>query len=171
MKTEIRRVLCATDLSGNCNHVYSAAMKLASERGAGLVVVHVISRKSIQWAKTLAGFLNESPKAVVREKTQSALLLMKEQLNSFLKRESGQHPEYTEILEHMFVYPGKVADEIVEKAHRFGCEAVVLGAHHTGFFKRLFSSDTAANVLRRTKTPVFLASIKEGKLIITECSK
>ncbi len=96
---------------------------------------------------------------------------MKEQLSSFLKTESEQHPEYPDLVEHMLVYPGKVAEVIVEKADRFGCEAIVLGAHNTGFFKRLFSSDTAKNVLRKTKKPVFLVSMKEGKIDVTTHNK
>jgi nucleotide-binding universal stress UspA family protein len=71
-------------------------------------------------------------------------------------------------VEHLLVYSGKVAEEIVDKAHRFGCEAIVLGAHNKGFLKRLFSSNTVTNVLRQTKKPVFLASMKEGKVNITD---
>ena len=69
MNTEIRRILCATDLSGNCDHLYNYAMNLAGERDAGLMVIHVISQRSIKAAKTLAYFLNESQKDVVKEKT------------------------------------------------------------------------------------------------------
>lgn len=61
---EIRRILCATDLSGNCDHIYSCAINLASERDASLMVIHVPSQRSIKWAKTLAYYLNESQKDV-----------------------------------------------------------------------------------------------------------
>ncbi len=69
MNTEMRRVLCTTDLSGNCDHIYKCAMHLAGERDAGLMVIHVISQRLIKAAKILAYFLNESPKDVVKEKT------------------------------------------------------------------------------------------------------
>jgi hypothetical protein len=61
---EIRRILCATDLSGNCDHLYDCAMKLAGERDAGLMVIHVISQRSIKAAKTLAYYLTESQKDI-----------------------------------------------------------------------------------------------------------
>ena len=50
MNTGIRRILCATDLSGNCDPIYKCAMNLAGERDAGFMVLHVISQRSIKAA-------------------------------------------------------------------------------------------------------------------------
>jgi nucleotide-binding universal stress UspA family protein len=63
----------------------------------------------------------------------------------------------------MLVYPGKVAEEIVEKANRFGCEAIVLGAQNSSFVKRFCPGGTAKKVLKQTKKPVFLVSMKKGE--------
>ena len=164
MNAEIRRILCATDLSGNCDHVYNGAMNLAGERDAGLMVIHVISQRSIKAAKLLAYFLNESPKDVVKEKTYSALQRMKEQLTAFLEKNLKNHPAYAGLVEHMLVYPGKVAEEIVEKANRFGCEAIVLGAHNSSFVKRFFPGGTAKKVLKQTKKPVFMVSLEKDQI-------
>jgi nucleotide-binding universal stress UspA family protein len=167
MGTEIRRVLCATDLSDNCDHIYKFAMELAGDRGAGLMVIHVISQRSIKATKTLAYFFNESPNGVVKEKAYSALRRMKEQLGSFLKKEIKQHPDYAGLVEHMLVCPGKVAEEIVEKANRFGCEAIVLGCHESSFLSAFFPCGTTKKVLRQTTKSVFLVSMKKAKLSIT----
>jgi nucleotide-binding universal stress UspA family protein len=164
MNAEMRRILCATDLSGNCDHIYSYAMNLASERDAGLLVIHIISQRSIKAAKMLAYFLNESQKDVVKEKTYFALQRMKEQLTSSLKKHLKNHPAHPGIVEHMLVYPGKVAEEIVEKANRFGCEAIVLGSHNTSLLTRFFSDDTAKKVLKQTKKPVFMVSLEKDQL-------
>jgi nucleotide-binding universal stress UspA family protein len=168
MNAETRRILCATDLSGNCDHIYSYAMNLAGERDAGLMVIHVISQRSIKVAKTLAYYLNESQKDVVKEKTISALQRMKAELSSFLTKEIKDHPEYPGLIEHMLVYPGTVADEILEKANRFGCEAIVLGSRGTSGLKRLFRCGTAKKVIGQTKKPVFLVSMKHGKINISK---
>ncbi|MBW2406350.1 MAG: universal stress protein [Deltaproteobacteria bacterium] len=171
MSAEIRRILCATDLSGNCNHIYSCAMNLASERDASLMIIHVLSQRSIKAAKTLACYLNESQKDVVKEKAYCVLQRMKEELSSFLKKEIKNHPEYPDLVEHLLVYPGKVAEEIVEKANRFGCDAIVLGPHRSNFVKRFFTGGTANNVLKRTKKPVFLVSVKHGKKNISNYNR
>jgi nucleotide-binding universal stress UspA family protein len=167
MNTGIRRILCATDLSGNCDHIYNCAMKLAGERGAGLMVIHVISQRSIKAAKALAYYLNDSPNDVVKEKTYSGLQQMEKQLGSFLEKEIKDHPEYPGLVEHLLVYPGQIAEEIVEKANRFGCEAIVLGSHGTGFLSAIFPWDTTKKILKQTKKSVFLVSVKKGKLGIT----
>ena len=168
MNSEIRRILCATDLSGNCDHIYSYAMNLAIERNAVLMVIHVISQRSIKVAKTLAYYLNESQKDVVKEKTYSALQRMKEELSSFLKKEIKDHPDYPDLIEHLLVYPGKVAEEIVEKANRFGCEAIVLGSHRSSFVKRFFPGGTTKKILSQTKKQVFLVSMKKGEIDISK---
>lgn len=167
MNTGIRRILCATDLSGNCDHMYKCAMDLAGERGAGLLVIHVVSLRSIKRARTLAYYLNESQNDVVKEKTYSALLRMKAQLGCFLKKEIKDHPEYPGLVEHLLVYTGKIAEEIVDKANRFDCEAIVLGSHGSGFLSALFPWSTTKKVLKQTKKPVFLAFAKNGKASIT----
>jgi len=166
MNAEILRILCATDLSGNCDHIYNCAINLASERDASLMVIHVINQRSIKAAKMLAYILNESQKDVVREKTYSALQRMQEQLSALFKKELKDHPDYADHIEHLLVYPGKVAEEIVEKANRFGCDAIVLGSHRSSFVKRFFPGSTAQKVLRQTKKPIFMVSMKKGKIDI-----
>jgi len=164
MNAEIRRILCATDLSGNCDYIYSCAMNLAGEKDASLLVLHVISQRSIKAAKTLAYFLNESQKDVVKEKTHSALQRMKDQLSLFLKKDLKNYPANAGLLEHMLVYHGKVAEEIVEKANRFGCEAIVLGSHDTSLLTRFFSDDTAKRVLKQTKKTVYMVFLEKGQI-------
>ena len=115
----------------------------------------------------MAYFLNEIRKDIVKEKTYSALQRMQGQLSALFKKELKDHPEYADLVEHMLVYPGKVAEEIVEKANRFGCEAIVLGSHSTSFLTRFFSGGTTKKVLKQTKKPVFIVSVKKGKIDIT----
>jgi nucleotide-binding universal stress UspA family protein len=161
------RILCATNLSNKSISTYRYALQKARENNAKILVCHVISRRSIKAAKKLAYFLNEARKDVVKEKTYSALQRMKEQLTSFLKKEIKDHPEYTDLIEHLLVYHGNVAEELAEKANRFGCEAIVLGSHSTGALSRFLPGGTAKKVLNQTKKPVFLVSMKKGKLNIT----
>jgi nucleotide-binding universal stress UspA family protein len=166
MNAEIRRILCATDLSGNCDHVYGYAMNLASERNADLLVLHVLNQRSMKAAKILAYFLNESQNDVVKEKTDSALQRMKDQLTAFLKKNHKNNPVSANLIEHLLVYPGRVAEEIVKKANRFNCEAIVLGAHHRRFVKR-FPGNTAKKVLKQTNKTIFLVSLNKGKIDVT----
>jgi len=139
-------------------------MNLAGERDAGLMVIHIISQRSIKAAKMLAYFLNEGQKDLVKEKTYSALQRMKEQLSALFKKEIKDHPEYADFIEHLLVYHGNVAEGLVEKANRFGCEAIVLGSPNGGILRRFFSNSTTTNILRRTKKPVFGVSLNKGRI-------
>jgi len=131
------------------------------------MVIHVVSQRSIKAAKTLAYYLNESQNEVVKDKTYAALQRLKAQLGAFLKKEIKDHPEYPGLFEHLFVCAGKVAEEIVEKANRFGCEAIVLGSHGSGFLSAFFPCGTTKKILKQTQKPVFLVSVNKGKASIT----
>jgi len=129
-------------------------------------VIHVINRRSIKVAKTLAYFLNEPQGLIIKKKTCSALQLMKEKLEAFYKRELKNHPEYADLVEHLLVNHGKVAEEIVEKANRFGCDAIVLGSRSKGIIKRILPNSITKKVLQRTKKPVHIVTSSNGAIYI-----
>jgi nucleotide-binding universal stress UspA family protein len=166
MNPKAGRILCATNLSNKSVSTYRYALQKARENNAKILVCHVISQRSIKAAKMLAYFLNEGQKDVVKEKTYSALQRMKEQLISFLKKDLKDHPESADLLEHLLVYHGNVAEELVEKANRFGCDAIVLGSHRDNFVKRFLPGGTTKKILNQTKKPIFMVSMKKGKIDI-----
>ena len=154
------RILCATNLSNKSISTYPYALQKARENNAKVLVCHIISQRSIKVAKRLAYFLNETGKDIVKEKTYSAFRRMREQLNALFKKELKDHPASADLIEHLLVYHGDVAEELVTKANRFGCEAIVLGSHRGNFVKRFLPGGTAKKVLKQTQKPVFLVSMK-----------
>jgi len=168
---KVGRILCATDLSNKSAVTYRYAIQKAHENNANVLVCHVISQRSIKAAKKVAYFLNETRKDIVKEKTYSALQRMEEQLSAFFKKEIKDQPEYANPVEHLLVYHGNVAEELVEKANRFGCDAIVLGAHSNSLLTRIFSGGTAQKILKQTHKPVFRVSLKKGKMNITTYNK
>ena len=167
MNPKIGNILCATDLTDKSASTYRYAIQMAHENNANILICHVISQRSIKVAKRVAYFLNETRKDIVKEKTYSALQRMKEQLSALFKKELKDHPDYADHIEHMLVYHGKVAEEIVEKANRFGCDAIVLGSHRNSFVKAFFPGGTTKKILNQTKKPIFMVSMKKGKIDIT----
>ena len=161
------RILCAANLSDKSIITYRYALQKARENNAKILVCHIISQRSIKAAKRLAYFLNETRKDIVKEKTYSAFRRMREQLSALFKKELKDHPESADLVEHLLVYHGNVAGELVEKANRFGCEAIVLGSHRTSFLTRFFSGGTAKKILQQTKKPVFMVSMKKGEINVT----
>ncbi|MGV7224047.1 MAG: universal stress protein [Nitrospinales bacterium] len=170
MNPKIGRILCATDLSNKSAGTYRYAIQKAHEDNASVLICHVISQRSIKAAKRVAYFLNETRKDIVREKTYSALQHMQEQLNALFKKEIKNHPDYADLIEHLLIYHGNVAKELVEKANRFGCETIVLGSHSNSPLTRFFSGGTAQKVLKQTQKRVFIVSLKKGKMNIIKCN-
>ena len=168
-KPEIGRILCATDLSDKSASTYRYAIQKAREDNVNILVCHVISQRSIKVAKKMAYFLNEIRKNIVKEKTSAALKRMQEQLIALFTREFKDHPEYVDHIEYLLVYHGNVAEELVEKANQFGCDAIVLGSHRSNFVKRFFPGVTAKKVLNQTQKPIFMVSMQHGKVDITSC--
>ena len=168
---KIGRILCATDLSYKSAGIYRYAIQKAHENNVKILVCHVISQRSIKAAKRVAYFLNETRKDIVKEKTYSALQRMKEQFGALFKKEIKDHPEYVDLIEHLLVYPGNIADIIVEKAEYFGCDAIVLGSHRNNYLKRFFSGGTTKKVLKQTKKPVFIVSLKKGEINVKTCNQ
>ncbi|MFC1577442.1 universal stress protein [Thermodesulfobacteriota bacterium] len=159
-KPEIGRILCATDLSDESAGTYRYAIQKAHEDNVNILVCHVISQRSINVAKKVAYFLNETRKNIVKEKTSAALKRMQEQLRTLFNKEFKDHPEYADHIEYLLVYHGNVAEELVEKANRFGCDAIVLGCNNSSFIKRFFPGATAKKVRNQTQKPIFMISMK-----------
>ena len=165
MNPKVGRILCATDLSNKSASTYLYAIQKAHEINANILVCHVISQRSINVAKMVAYFLNENRRDIIKEKKYSALQRMKEQLGSLFKKELKDHPEYADLIEHLLVYHGNVAEELIEKANRFGCDAIVIGSHRSSFAKRFFPSGTTKKILSQTRKLIFKVSMKHGKLM------
>jgi nucleotide-binding universal stress UspA family protein len=154
MNLKIRRILCATDLNDNSDYIFRYAVRKACEENAKLIVTHILNQRSIKIAKTIAYLLNKPQEAILKEKVDAALKRMKKQLTLFYQHELKDHPEYANRIEYMIVHHGNVAEEIVEKADRFGCDAIIIGSHGKSVLKFIRPSRITKKVLKRTQIPV-----------------
>ena len=76
-----------------------------------------------------------------------------------------------DLIEHLLVYHGNVAEELMEKANRFGCDAIVIGSHKYSFVKRPSPGGIAEKILSQTRKPIFMVSMENGKICITSQNK
>jgi nucleotide-binding universal stress UspA family protein len=149
------KILFATDLSANSIDAFQHAINYAMEQEAKLIVFHVIRNRAITFSKILATFFNEAHEPTIKkEKADSALKRMENQLEIICTKSRKDHPNFSPNVEHLVIHYGKVAQEIAEKANRWGCESIVLGPHKNGFFKKLSPVSTSRKVLRLANKPV-----------------
>ena len=71
------------------------------------------------------------------------------------------------IVDSIEVVQGYPADEILEKADELNCDVIFMGTHGKGFLKHSYFGSAAKKVLRRTRKPVFIVPLPEGKTDIT----
>lgn len=150
-----QRMLYATDLSAGAIGAMRYAVNYASRHSARLIVFHVISPRSIACTKILATFFNEGQEHKIRQKKiNAALWRMEKLMDKICEKHPHAHDAYMHNVEHLIVHAGKVAEEIVDKAGRWGCALIILGPGRRSLLKRVFSLDISRKVIRRTDIPV-----------------
>ena len=157
MAPKLHRMLYATDLSDQSGDAVRYAVIYANKYKAKLIVFHVINQRSIFFSKILAIFFNEGQEHIIRQKKVNAALNHLENLLEMIRKEElKDHSEYVNEIEHLVVHYGSIAEEIVEKANRWGCELIILGPRKRSLLRRIFLSSVVRKVIRGTDTPVHI---------------
>jgi nucleotide-binding universal stress UspA family protein len=164
MAPKLHRMLYATDLSDRSSNALHYAVDYANQHKAKLIVFHVINQRSITCAKILATFFNEGQEHKIRqEKVKAALGRMENLLEINCKKNPDENRPYIKNLEHLVVHYGRIAQEIVEKANRWGCELIILGPRRKRLLGRIFLPSVARSVIRQTDKQVYIINGAKGE--------
>lgn len=137
----VRTVLCPTDFSEPSLEALKIARDLASQVGAGLLLVHVVPvlpalpndpnyvLKIPEYERLLHKDADEKLSQLVREKTQGAIA-------------------------RTIVGHGEVAGEIVRIAEVEKADLIVIATHGTTGWRRLIFGSVAEKVVRLARCPV-----------------
>lgn len=155
MTLKLPRMLYATDLSDDSLDAIRYAINYAIKHNATLIVFHVINQRSTTFSKILAAFFNEAQEHKIRqEEVIAALQRMENILELVSKKDFNDHCEYDNKVEYLIVHFGRIAEEIVEKANRWGCKLIILGPRRKRLLGRIFLPSISRKVIRGTDTPV-----------------
>ncbi len=124
----IQTILHPTDFSERSGYAFQLACSLARDRGARLIVLHVM------------------PVPLVQEK-----FLYREEMAGALNRLGA--PDAQVRLERR-LEEGDAATQILRVAEETGCDLIVLGTHGRTGLGRLLMGSVAEQVLRRASCPV-----------------
>jgi nucleotide-binding universal stress UspA family protein len=164
MVPEFHRVLYATDLSGDSIEAIRHAIKYAGKHKANLIIFHVINGRSIAFSKIRSTLFNETQEyKIIQEKSDAALKRMKSLLETVCKKNPQNHRVEIQNVEHLVVHYGRIAEEIVEKAKRWGCELIFLGPRRKRFLGRIFLPSVTRRVIRRTDKQIHIIKIPKEK--------
>lgn len=165
MALRTHRMLYATDLSTNSLYAFQYAINYAIKHKATLIIFHVINQRSITFSKLLATFFNEvQGNKIIQEKSNSELKRMENLLEIIRKTKPNDNPEHVNKVEYLVVHYGRIAEEIVEKTNRWGCELIILGPRRKRFLGRIFLPSISRKVIRHTHKPVHVIKLSKGKI-------
>ena len=157
MIPQIKRILCATDLSDNSAYVLRYAMNSAKKHDAGIIFLYVLEPLSTAANAITLPFLNAAQeKKISEERIAYVKDRIKKQLKIFCEKELKTDPECAGRAESIELCEGFPAEMILRKAEELNCDAIVMGTHGKGFIRNTFLGSTSKRVLRRTRKPVFI---------------
>ena len=155
MARKHNRVLYATDLSAASIKAIQYAIDYAVQKKSTLIIFHVVNQRSITCSKILATFYNEGDEYKIRqEKVNTALKRMNTLLGLDRQKELRNSFKHVNIIEYLVVHYGRIAQEIVEKAHQWGCDFIILGPRRKRLLSRFLLPGISRKVIRKTDTPV-----------------
>ena len=130
----MKSILMATDLSARSDRALERAVEIARQRGAELLVVHVID-------DDLAQPLAAAQQTAARQAIQAHIDSLDTKDGPDIKAETNLGRPYVDIL---------------EMSEKTDAELIVLGTHREDTFKDMFRGTTAERVVRAGAVPVLL---------------
>jgi nucleotide-binding universal stress UspA family protein len=156
------RILVPTALTRNCFFALRHAVRLATDVGAEIRVVHVIEPLSEDARITLMSFIQDATTrgAAIDRRRQMISETLRDRLAAFwdgLPEDQRAARERTtaEVVE------GFPAEAILQEARAKACDLIVLGAHEQGV-THTFLGSVAKRVLRRAETPTLIVPNRRG---------
>ncbi len=151
---ELQAILVATDFSDCAGAAFQAALNLARQFEAKIILLHVISLRTLE---RLAEYLRVEPDSLIPELRERA----HKQLHDFLKR----FPSGRVKVESM-VTTGIPFQEISVIARDLAVDLIVLGGYGRsgrGPIEEVFFGSTAEKVVRLLPCPVLCVPLTEEK--------
>ncbi|MDP2065096.1 MAG: universal stress protein [Burkholderiaceae bacterium] len=140
----LRNILVATDLSSPARHAARRAAQVASASRASLTVIHVAGGSVLGELQRWLG-QDSATETALLETAQHTLQTLSESLGGHMVQPV-----------HQEVARGPVVDRIIDVANRVAAGLIVIGAHGTGYLRRLALGSTAERLLRRSRRPVLV---------------
>ena len=168
MMPDIKKILYATDLSDNSAYAFRYAVNSALKHDAVITILHVFEPVSTSNRRVLDLYLSEElRKKIFNERVSDTIDRIRNRLEAFCDRELNGDRKLADWIESVEVCEGFPAEEILNKADEFDCDAIVMGTHGKGLIRHAFLGSTAKRVLRRTRKPVFIIPLPKGETDIT----
>lgn len=160
---EIKKILCATDLSKNSAYAFTYATDMAEKYNALIHIVHVVEEMPASARAQIEIYLDEKQIEALDNQTTDIKERIKKRLNVFCDNVRKDDPQCIFRVAGIDVVEGYPVNEILDAAEKTQSDAIVIGTHGKGFISHAFLGNVAEKVLRRSKKPVFVIPMPEDK--------
>ncbi len=140
-----KHVLTATDLSKPSLRAVDVGFRIAKQQGARYTILHALG---LDVLGTLNEWMGGESAEVVRKIADHA--------RTALELHVAQPRHNLGIRPHVRLEPGTAARVIPEQVDALSADLVVLGAHGSGFLRKMLFGATASTILRKCKAPVLI---------------
>lgn len=149
-----KKIMVSIDGSETSQQALEAAINLAEEQHATLLVLHVVEESFIYYGSP--GFDFASMAALVNE---DGLKIM-----DYAISQLANHPsvKYETKVHQMKTIQNRLAEVILEEAEKWSADLIVLGTHGRRGFSRMFIGSVAENTIRLSTKPVLLIKSPEN---------
>jgi nucleotide-binding universal stress UspA family protein len=162
MIPEIRKILCATDLSENARYAFSYAASIASRYKASITILHIMESLSLSSESLVISILGtEKWQALRSENKQKVIDAIRQQIQGVCDELIQSDPSGDVVTENIMVQEGHPVEEIVQIAESGNFDLVVMGARGLGLLADAMLGSTSRRVLRRCTKPVLIVRLRE----------
>lgn len=154
---EIKHILFATDESENAHHAFSYVECFARQFDAKVTLLHVV-----QEFRDMVVFDFGIERSVAAEKWFTVNNEYFQEIKKNFKDFVEQHYKQ-EVIDEVIVVKGNPVKQILLAAKDKKCDLIVMGSHGKGGLEDATLGNTVADVLRRSKIPVFVAPYSKKK--------
>ena len=163
MIPEIKKILCATDLSQNARYAFGYAASLANRYDAGITIIHVLEDISPTTDSLVVGIIGEKKWEELRGNNEKEVLAtLESRLTKFCEDVKAELPACPFITDKIKVTIGRPVDEILQEVEKIDCDIVVMGAHGYGVLTDAVMGSVSRRVVRRCKKPVLVVRLPEA---------
>jgi nucleotide-binding universal stress UspA family protein len=165
MISPIKKILYATDLSKNSAYAFQYAVDMAERSGAAIVLLHVIEPIPPGVKHYIKLYVDEAKwDEKLRYEQAATVARIRNRLQEFCNRVDADVTHCVHLVSEIMVVSGHPVEEILRVAEEKQADAIVLGTHGKGFLMQTFLGSVARSVLDRTRKPVFIVPLPQGKI-------
>ena len=157
MIPRIRRILYTTDLSENSAYVFQYALSSAREHGAKINILYVL--------KPMMGIIPDMIIEDVKDRRASVKAAIGKRMEDLFGQEKRDKTEWSEFVNSIEVVEGDPVVKILQTADQMNADVIIMGTHSKGFIFHTFLGSVTANVLQRSRIPVFVIPIPKEKIV------